>query len=51
MTREKFYASLSPKERKFWKRMADKFGKLKHEGEKAQEGYEVKDYQPHRSNK
>ena len=48
MSREIFHASLSDKEQEFWKAMAEKFGKLKYEGEKASPGYVVQDHQPHR---
>ena len=51
MTRETFHASLSDKEKEFWKAMAEKFGKLKYEGEQAPKGYVVKGYQPHRVKK
>jgi len=48
MSRETFHSSLSDKEKRFWKAMSGKFGKLKYEGEKAPKGYVVKDYQPHK---
>ena len=35
MSRETFHSSLSDKEKRFWKAMSGKFGKLKYEGEKA----------------
>ena len=48
MTRETFHASLTDKEKRFWKAMSEKFGKLKHEGETAPKGHVPTDYQPHR---
>ena len=51
MNREIFHASLSAKEKQFWREMSEKFGKLKYEGEKAPKGHIVKDYQPHRVKK
>jgi hypothetical protein len=51
MTRESFYHSLNDYEKKFWKEVAERLGKLKYEGETVPKGYVVKDYQPHRGKK
>jgi len=51
VAREIFHASLSDKEKDFWKAMSEKFGKLKYEGEQAPKGVIVRDYQPHRVKK
>jgi len=51
MSRETFHASLADQEKQFWKAMAEKFGKLKYEGEQAPKGVIVQDYQPHRVKK
>ena len=51
MSREIFHASLSDKEKAFWKAMSKKFGPLKYVGEQAPKGYIVQDYQPHRGTK
>jgi len=51
MSRETFHASLSAKEKAFWKAMAKQFGTLKYEGEQAPKGYIVQDHQPYRGKK
>ena len=51
MSRETFHAILSDQEKRFGKAMAEKFGPLKYECEKAPKGYVVQDYQPHRVKK
>ena len=51
MTRETFWASLTASEKLFFKELAVKLGPLKYEGEQAQKGVIIQDYQPHRGTK